>query len=262
MAANSLFVGDRTAMPGGAGYTWTVRLDRAARANALDGPLLRALSDAFRAPEARGARALFLEAAGDVFSAGLDLDWLETLRQGPRAERDAAGRALADALEAVAAVDVPVVAYAGRGAFGAGIALLAAADWTVADPGARFRLSEARLGIAGGVLLKTLRPRVRESDLRRWILTASDFDAAEAEASGLVSARCAMDRWSATKAALRERFAATAPSVTTQFKRAMRAPVPTMTDGKLLADALENPDGAEGLRAFRERRTPRWGADQ
>lgn len=242
----------------GTGYCCTVRLGRPAQANALNLALLEALVLALRSEICRGARAIYLDAEGDFFSAGLDLKWLDALRQGPRCEREVAGEALAALLDTVAGLDVPVVAFAGRGAFGAGIGLLAAADWVVADPAARFRMSEARLGISGGVLLKTLRGKVSEATLRQWVLTAGDFDAAGAMAGGLVAHLVATDRCEAHRVGLDRQFAVLAPSVLGQFKRALRLPMPSATDGRLLADALENDDGAEGLRAFWERRPPRW----
>lgn len=237
---------------------WTVRLGRGDRANALNGPLLDALSAVLASEAVRTARLVFLEGDGNVFSAGLDLHWLETLRQGPRAERERAGRALASVLDAVRGIDAPVVGYAARGAFGAGIAVLAAADWIVADRDGRFRLSEARLGISGAILLETLRPKIPEAALRRWVLTAQDFDSAEAGAHGLVAETLDPGAWPARKAAIAAAVAEGARSVQAAFKRALRSPCPAATDGTLLADALENPDGDEGLRAFRERRPPRW----
>jgi methylglutaconyl-CoA hydratase len=240
------------------GYRWTVRLGRPARANALDGPLLAALNDALRGAEARNAALVVLEGEGPVFSAGLDLHWLERLRGGNGNERAAAGEALARVLDGVAALDAPVLAYVGKGAFGAGLALAAAADCVVAAPDARFRLSEARLGISGGILLKTLRPRIPEPALRRWVLTARLFDADEAAASGWLAALVSETEWPAYRARFEASVAEGAPSVLAAFKRALREPVPVTTDGRLLAEALENPDGEEGLRAFRERRAPRW----
>ena len=242
----------------GTGYCCTIRLARRAQANALNLALLEALVTAFRSEICRGARAIYLDGEGEIFSAGLDLKWLEALRHGSRASREIAGDALATLLDTVAGLDAPVVAFAGRGAFGAGIGLLAAADWVVADPAARFRMSEARLGISGGVLLKTLRRKVSEAALRQWVLTAGDFDAATAVAAGLVTDLVAADRREAHRVELDRQFAVLAPSVLGQFKRAVRSQIPSASDGRLLADALESDDGAEGLRAFWERRPPRW----
>ncbi|MCA3445183.1 MAG: enoyl-CoA hydratase/isomerase family protein [Rhodobacter sp.] len=57
-----------------AGGLWTVTLCRPEKANALTGAMLHALADAVERAAAAQARALILTGAGQVFSAGADLD--------------------------------------------------------------------------------------------------------------------------------------------------------------------------------------------
>jgi enoyl-CoA hydratase len=139
-------------------------LDRPARRNALDGPLVEALHEAVGGLD---ARAVVLGSSDPaVFSAGadLDLDDADRARVSERlyalyAEMLAAGPPL------VAAVEGPAV--------GGGAQLAVACDLRVAGPGARLRFPGPGHGLAVGAwALPSLVGRGRAMDLclsMRWV---------------------------------------------------------------------------------------------
>jgi enoyl-CoA hydratase len=144
------------------------------------------------------ARAVVLRGAGDCFSVGLDLRWYipryrRTVRPGegrPEVRRRLLEEAawLQDAIAAVAASRLPVVAAIHGSCVGIGLELVAACDVRLASADAVFSLPEVRLGIVAdlGVLQRLLRI-VGAGHTRELALTGRDLSAAEARSMGLVS---------------------------------------------------------------------------
>lgn len=113
--------------------------------NALNHALLRELRDVLGGLAATPARALVLAAQGRCFSAGLDL--FEVF-QYPPDEAVAFSRAFDDAVTALFALELPVVAALGGHAIAGGAVLAAAADFRLlADGDAQLGLTEIRVGV-------------------------------------------------------------------------------------------------------------------
>jgi enoyl-CoA hydratase/carnithine racemase len=159
-----------------AGYRW-LRLARPERRNALDPGLLGAVRDALAAePE---APVLLGSADPTVFCAGADLSISDS-------ERAVVSDLVYDSCETIVTRPGPVIAVVTGPAVGGGAQLAAAADITIAGPGARLRwIGPPGLDLAVGAwLLPDLIGRAAALDL---VLTGRWVDAAEALALGLVS---------------------------------------------------------------------------
>ena len=173
------------------GRVLVLRLDRPGRHNAIDGSMLTALDAALEgAAGDPGIRFVLLEGSEEVFCSGLDLE--EALpRDGGGLSRDAAEagarRYFATLRRLALSSKVIACRVAGRCEAG-GVGLVAAADFAVAEPSARFRLSETLIGLLPATLMPFLIRRVGYRAAFRLTLAAPMLDAEEALRIGLVDA--------------------------------------------------------------------------
>ncbi|HZM33751.1 MAG TPA: enoyl-CoA hydratase-related protein [Burkholderiales bacterium] len=161
-------------------------IDRPAKANALDSPLLEALAGALEAMEA-GVRAVVLAGSGKAFCGGADIHELRAL---DAASAGAFVGRIHRVCESVRRLPVPVVARLHGAVIGAGLEIAAACDLRIAAEGTRFAMPEVRLGIPS-VVEAALLPRLMGSGRAAWlVLTGEAIDARRAYEWGLIEEVC------------------------------------------------------------------------
>jgi enoyl-CoA hydratase len=171
------------------GRVLNVLIDRAEKRNALSRSLLAAIRETFAARAGEdGIVAAVLTGAGNrSFAAGGDLRDLDQLRSRADGERMAWNAR--QALDAIRAFPVPVIAALNGDALGGGAELAACCDFRVATPGARIGFIQGRLAIStawgGGIDLHRIVGRQRAL---RLLSTARILSASEAFEIGLVDA--------------------------------------------------------------------------
>ena len=254
-----------------AGGVATLVLDRAPR-NALTGGFADALVAALGACEDDDrVRAIVLTGAGDVFSAGADLaagpDALRRLLTDDGADRpgyrEPAGRVTA----AMGRLTVPVIAAVNGDAVGGGATVALGADVRFLAADARIGFPFTRLGVCPEGASTYHLPRVvgagRAAD---WLLSGRLVDAAEALAAGFAArvlprgeVLAAAHEWAAGLAA---RTSPAAVAATRAMLRAAPSDPETAsaTESRTIAALIREPDCAEGVAAFLERRPPRFAA--
>jgi enoyl-CoA hydratase/carnithine racemase len=230
-----------------------------AKRNALDRGVLDGLAGALPALD---ARCVILAGEGDVFSAGYDIGNLSPEHLAEEAA-DLLTHPFEAALAALDAVPVPVVAALTGHAFGGGLELALACDLRICATRARLGMPPARLGVVYSPTgLRRFVDAIGSARTRELFLTARPVDASEALTWGLVNevVADANDR----ALALATEIAALSPLSLTGTKRVLQALVPPL-DPALEAElhalrdaAFRSEDFAEGVRAFTEKRSPRW----
>ena len=230
--------------------------NRNALSSALVDQLHRALSDA--AGE-RGVRAVVLGHTGGTFCAGADLS-----EAGGDAFEAAADRArrLTALLRAMLELPLPVVGAVDGHVRAGGLGLVGACDIVVAGRQSTFALTEARIGVAPGIISLTLLPKMTARAAGRYFLTGEKFGADEAAAIGLVTV--AADDVAASVAGVTAELgrgspqglaaskALTTRAILEEFDR--RAETLTVESARLfLSD-----EAREGMLAFLQKRPPRW----
>lgn len=159
-------------------------LDRAP-VNAVNAAFLQAFAAALGEIEAAGeTRALVVTGEGRALSAGMDLKELQSF---DAADETAMAAALNDSSLALYGLSLPVVAAANGHAIAGGLFFLLGADYRIAAQGARFGLTEVRVGVDFplgplAVAEAELSPQAR----RRLMLGGGTFDAAAAAALGII----------------------------------------------------------------------------
>jgi crotonobetainyl-CoA hydratase len=248
------------------GPVLVITLDRP-KANAIDVAASQALYGAFdRLRTDPGLRVAILTGAGErFFSAGWDLK-AAVGGEGIGADHGPGGFA---GLTEFFDVGKPVIAAVNGLAFGGGFELVLAADLVVAAEHAEFALTEVRLGLvpdAGGVLRlasRLPRPiaaeclltgrRISAAEAARWGLVNRVVPAADLMPAALDLARAICASAPLSVAAVLEIMRETEGTAVTEGYRVMRG-------GGLPAyqQMLHSDDAREGVRAFTERRPPRW----
>jgi crotonobetainyl-CoA hydratase len=248
------------------GQVLVITLDRP-KANAIDVPTSQALYAAFdRLRSEPGLRVAVLTGAGDrFFSAGWDL---KAAAGGEEIEADHGPGGFAGLTEFFD-IGKPVIAAVNGLALGGGFELVLAADLVVAAEHAEFALTEVRLGLvpdAGGLL--RLPSRLPRPIALECLLTGRRISAAEAARWGLVNQVVRAERLMQAALELARAICASAPLSVAAALEVLRATEGTgvaagyriMRSGALRAyqRMLDSDDAREGVRAFAERRPPRW----
>jgi enoyl-CoA hydratase len=162
------------------GAVEVLTLNRPARRNALNAVLRAALRDAITdVARDDGMRVLVITGSDPAFCAGLDLT--EMTEASPAVEPG-------DMMEALYALDIPVVGAVNGPAVTGGLELALACDVLVASDRARFADTHGRVGVHPGWAMSVELPRlIGVGRARMMSLTGNYVDAATAEQWGLVA---------------------------------------------------------------------------
>jgi crotonobetainyl-CoA hydratase len=241
-----------------------VTIDRPEVLNALDAEAEAALDGIWQGLEAnRDVRAAVLTGAGERgFCVGADMK--NVAKSG--LEYWAAARPSGfGGIALRTTLDIPVIARVNGHALGGGFEMVLGCDIVIAAQEAGFGLPEPRVGrlpLDGGMVLLARQIPFRQA--MGMLLTGRRISAAQALDLGLVNEvvpraelDAAVDRWIAdilacaplSLRAIKQTVRRTAQLAATEAQ-ALRLPA--------LIECLQSADGEEGVRAFREKRTPLW----
>jgi methylglutaconyl-CoA hydratase len=243
-----------------------VRLFRPQVKNAFNPGMIRELTRVFRTVEEDSElRAVSLSGQGGVFCSGGDLNWMrESLSYNPEENLEDA-QELYRLFETMDACRVPIVCAVEGFALGGGVGLVSVSDYVVARRDAQFSLSEVRVGLIPACIGPFVLRKIGESHARALFLSGERFDAEQAQRIGLVHEVASdADMLAAAQRRILQNIRAASPQavgVAKEFLRTLRR-TPFAAQGDLaartLADLRVTPEAQEGLRAFLEKRPPRW----
>jgi methylglutaconyl-CoA hydratase len=245
-----------------------VTLNRPDRHNAFDDAVIAELTDALRSMEAEdGIRCVVLSAVGKSFSAGADLAWMRRVAGASAAENKRDAMALAALMRTLAELKKPTVARVQGPAYGGGVGLVACCDIAVASMGAKFALTEAKLGLIPAVISPYVVAAIGGRHARRLFTGADVIEAPEAMAIGLLHALAPVAGLDAAVDRILHFWAKGGPLAQREAKQlALRMAGMTResaerTDAEnaaLIARLRVSPEGQEGLAAFLDKRAPNW----
>lgn len=213
-------------------------------------------------------RAIVLAGKGPAFCAGADLGWMKRMASFTHQENFADALKLATMLRTIDECPKPVIARVHGDAYAGGVGLVAACDIAVAALGADFCLSETRLGLIPATIGPYVIRAMGAHAARRYFLTAEKFDAGEAFRLGLVHDLAPPEELDLHINALLGALMQTSANAVSESKRLVRELADRPIDDAIVADTAEriasirtSDDGREGVRAFLEKRKPRWVVD-
>lgn len=196
-----------------------------------------------------------------AFCAGSDMTEFDEVAEDPAASKTVLEDHL---LRSLAELSVPVIAAIEGAALGGGLELALAADLRVCGRSATLGLPEAAIGGVAGSGSQRLARLVGPARAKQLLFTASALDAATALSWGVVNE--VVDDGAALSAAraLAARICQQAPLSVRLSKRLVARAADGDLDGGLMAGVaaqetvFASVDLGEGVRAFRERRAPRF----
>lgn len=243
-----------------------VTLNRPEVRNAFNEGLIAALHETFvaldRDPE---VRIVVFGAQGPAFCAGADLNWMKKMAGYTFDENEADALCLADMLHAIDQCAKPVIARVHGDVYAGGMGLVAACDIAVASTNAQFCLSETRLGLIPATIGPYVIRALGEQAARRYVLSAERFDAAEAYRLGFIHELVQPDELDERVGELVDALLLCSPQALAAAKRLVRevgqqpvTPSLRADTARRIAEARASEEGREGVKAFLEKRKPRW----
>jgi enoyl-CoA hydratase/carnithine racemase len=227
-----------------------IRINRPDRLNAISSAVAVELQRAFEAFAASDQRVAILSAAGErAFSAGADVSDL------PELWRCIPGVGFA--------TDKPLIAAVSGWCVGGGIVMAMMCDLIVATETATFYYPEARLGITGG-MISSLVTRMPYHLAMEIMLLGSKIPARRAHEVGFVNRLTPPGGHEAEAMAMAETLLEQAPLVMGTLKRLVGEIVPPgpvermVGTSRAMARVRDSEDLAEGIRAHKEKRAPRF----
>jgi enoyl-CoA hydratase/carnithine racemase len=239
-----------------------------AKRNALDHPILDAISATLdRLADEQSARCVLLTGSGGMFSAGYDIGEIPDEEFEERAERLVA-HPFTEAIDALEAFPNPTLAVLGGHTIGGGLELALACDLRVAKQDIKLGMPPAKLGLVySHTGLRRFIDAIGAARTRELFLLGRHIDASTALDWGLVTRVAANDQLEDVGLAIATEMAGNAPLSQRGNKRVIAELL--AQEGKLDPEtaaelvqlrraSFASEDMREGIRAFAQKRTPRW----
>jgi enoyl-CoA hydratase/carnithine racemase len=240
-----------------------------AKRNALDHPILDGMTATLNelASPAAAARCLLVTGAGGMFSAGYDIGEIPDEEFEERAERLVA-HPFTEAIDALEAFPYPTLAVLPGHTIGGGLELALACDLRIAREEIKLGMPPAKLGLVySHTGLRRFLDAIGEPRTRELFLLGRHVDADTALAWGLVNRVATEEELESLSLEIAGELAGNAPLSQTGNKRVIAALLGA--EGTLAPEVEEelielrrasfaSQDMREGMRAFAERRAPRW----
>jgi isohexenylglutaconyl-CoA hydratase len=251
-----------------------VTLNRPEVKNALNPTLIGELKQVFAAlRDRRDIKVVILRGAGGTFCAGADLKNMEqSFTEAPKpGQKDPIAinnREYGSFLEAVNTTPQTVVAAVEGYAIAGGFGLLCVSDVAICTEDAGFAMSETAIGIVPAQIAPFVAARIGVPNTRHLALTAARFKGADALRYGivhhLVKDTAALDAKLEEVLKQIDRCAPLANALTKAVVMKVGSePLSQVLDfaADKFAEARRSPEAAEGLRAFAEKRPPKWAVE-
>jgi methylmalonyl-CoA decarboxylase len=243
----------------------TITIDRPQRHNAMGADLIRELLAALSELRSAGARVVVLRAAPGVkvWSSGHDVNELPINGRDPLTFDDPLRRLV----RAIQETPIPVIAMIEGSVWGGACEVVMSCDVVLAAEGASFAITPAKLGVpydVAGVL--NFMQRAALPIIKEMLFTAQPMSAERALHVGIINQVVPVGQLEATTAQLAEQMAQNSPLVIGLLKEELRvlaAATPLTPEGFERIQAsrrriYDSADYQEGIRAFVEKRSPRF----
>jgi enoyl-CoA hydratase/carnithine racemase len=240
-----------------------------AKRNALDHPILDAITATLAelSVEGAAARCLVITGANGMFSAGYDIGEIPAEEFEERAERLVA-HPFTEAIDALEAFPYATLAMLPGHTIGGGLELALSCDLRVAQDGIKLGMPPAKLGLVySHTGLRRFIDAIGAARTRELFLLGRYVDAPTALQWGLVNRVAIGEQLEALTLELAAELAGNAPLSQKGNKRVIAALL--AAEGELAPEveqelielrraSFASQDMREGMRAFAEKRAPRW----
>jgi methylglutaconyl-CoA hydratase len=246
-----------------------ITLNREKIHNAFNPKMISELTKEFSYQESNTKiKIIILTGAGKSFSAGADLNYMESSKNFTLEENKKDAKALEKLFNTIYAISKPTVGMINGAAFGGGVGLVATCDIAIAVERAIFAFSEVNLGIIPAVISPYVIPKIGYASATRFFLTGERFDANKALEMGLIH-EVVTDESSLKKTVTKitNHLLSSGPLAMAEVKELIQINKSNPLDKtrKIVIDKIAtirtSSEGREGLSAFLEKRNPSWRSD-
>lgn len=246
------------------GVAW-LTLSNPEKHNILTPEAIAGLTDAAATLGADPAvRVVVLQSTGKSFCAGGDLGWMQMAMAADAETRNIEARKLATMLQALNVMPKPLIGRIHGQAFGGGVGMMSVCDVAIGVTGAKFGLTETKLGVIPATIGPYVIARMGEAKARRVFMSARLFDANEAQALDLLAQVVAPEDLDAAVEAEIGAYLQCAPGAVAAAKSLARALGPVIDEAAIdltvraLVERWESDELQEGIAAFFGKRAASW----
>ena len=244
----------------------TLTLNRPELHNAFDDKLINLLCGQLEsAQNDESVRVIILNANGKSFSAGADLNWMQSMVNYSEQENIDDSLKLANLMHMLHHSSKPTIACVQGVAFGGGAGLAAACDIAIGSIKAQFCFSEVKLGLIPAVISPYVIKTIGARHARRYFLSAELIDADKALAIGLLNEVVDESLLEKKTLELATKIAKNAPVAMSESKALIDSVYAKQINEKLIeqtanwiAKVRVSKEGQQGLSAFLTKTKPHW----
>ena len=242
------------------GAAW-ITLNRPENRNALSAVLVNELNEhLIAANNDPDVRSIVITGSDPAFCAGADL------KSPPGEAIDGGGKSVPypDVLTRILDSQKPVIVAVNGAAFAGGLGLVGAADIVITAEDVQFSFSEVRIGVIPAVISVVCLPKLGTHHGMKLFLTGERFTGSQAVDFGLAHRAVRKDQ---LKSAVQEEIDMInlgGPNAVVECKKLVRR-VSELDIAQGFAETgdwsvrmFKSEEGAEGMKAFREKRKPSW----
>lgn len=245
----------------------TIELNRVEKSNAMNAAFIAEFSDRLDEVSAvSSVKVCVIRSTAKHFCVGADINWMQASLDLSVEENLKDVALLADLLRNMYQLPMVTIALVHGAVFGGGLGILACCDFVIAAQGASFCFSEVRLGIMPATIAPYISQKISLQTMKQLFFTADVFSAKKAEHYGLVDEVTEQDYLDITLNKWCEKLLPLSKQALIEGKQLLAELHPI--DDQLceqtiarLARMRQSADGQEGLKAFLEKRSPKWSDD-
>ena len=241
--------------------------------NAFNGEMVTELLEVFStlhrvSRESTDVRVVVFTGEGKSFCAGADLNWMKRVKDYTFEENLKESLDISELFYSIYSLPLPTVARVNGAAVGGGMGFVASCDVAVASSEARFSLSEVKLGLVPACISPYVIRKAGEGACREFMLTGERLTAEKAMRLGLVNEVVEPAQLDEAVACLVQKLVSSGPKAIGICKELLRT-VPGMgfdevkrSTAEAIARLRVSDEGQEGMKAFLEKRKPRWSPER
>jgi methylglutaconyl-CoA hydratase len=245
----------------------TIQLSRIDKSNAMNAEFIQSfISMLEQLATIKTLKICIIRSATKHFCVGADIAWMQSALNLSAEDNIKDVALLADLLQKLYQFPAVTIAVAHGAVFGGGLGLLACADFVLAADGAKFCFSEIKLGLMPATIAPYVSQKISLQIMKRLMFTAELFTADQALQWGFVDEVLDADKLDKALQTWCDRLLPFSKQALIEGKAMFEElaafdDILILSTMQRLARMRQSIDGQEGLKAFLEKRSPKWKDD-